>query len=271
MKHTTYLLLVILAITTSAARAEKGKTDVLRGGTGFLFADANNFSNAGQSALNKGATFETLYSQASVSGITAYRAKPSFAYSSGSFFIGGFADRVGTSLTTSGSFATRGGGQLGVAMAKGKITLGGGYTTDLESLAGTTNDKVWNASLNFNGGSKGKGVVLGVGIDLHNADTNYKAPKVALGYSFRRGASIEANATFTDFNSSTVVYGGHFNLNEKAVYVGAGYEYAQSTATSSMSGRAGVVFGAMDLAFTTSIPLQATTNAVYGGALRFAF
>lgn len=246
-----------------------GKSNISRGGLGFLYPDHNSASNPGQIALDKGTAFEGQYMMVSD---TTSAAAGSVVYSSGKFAIGAGGLRAGTTLTDAGTYSDTVTGGLGFTLAKDKVTMGITGSRDISDNA--TSDGTVGATLTFNG-SKRQGVSIGFGVDttLNQAVAETRTATAALGYGFKNNASIEIDAKFNSFDDfSDYTMSGYLNLMGKMFYMSAGGSYVALSQTQTLAGRLGVVIGnSFDVSGIVNYPMASGSTPSYGGSLRLAF
>lgn len=269
MKKTTLLILVL--ITAFPAFAAK-RGNVMRGGYGFLFPDANQFINAGQAALNKGVSIEANYSRNQET--EAQMATSSVAWASGRWALGAAVSRVGMELSNESSSFDVMTAQAGTAWMGGKVSFGGIYSKSLE--AGTAGDGTVGAQLNYHWSKPGHGVVMGLGSTTTlGLTTNSQTGTAALGYAFSSGMMIEGAYQVDDFSDAK----NHYRYSASAVYNGSQWyaagQYNLITENGSnpdtVSGRLGVVLGQADLSAQLTKEIFTGGETTYGGTLRVLF
>jgi hypothetical protein len=270
MKH---LLLIagVMGLVSSWAMA-KGSSNLMRGGYGFLFPDANSFINGGQMAQTTGTAVEGYYERNDQ--VDLQSASPSVVWGSGRVGLGAFASRTGTTLTgDSARLADSVGAGLGVSLAQGKITVGGTLERSIDG--GQVNDGVVTAALNYNG-SKGRGFHLGGGFSttLNSlSGTETRTATLATGWGFDGLASFEINYQLKDLDQTSNNYlaSGYLNFGGSNYYCSTGYSYDRPSSTSTLTGRVGFIMGSVDFSFHGRKAMTDGNDPFYGATLRTTF
>lgn len=268
-----YLLLITgaMGLVSSLAMA-KGSSNLMRGGYGFLFPDANSFINGGQMAKTSGTAIEGLYQRNDQ--LDTQTATPSVVWGSGRVGLGAFATRTGSALT--GDPASRAdsvGAGLGVSLAQGKVTVGGTVERSIDT--GQSNDGVVTAALNYNG-SKGKGFHLGGGFSstLNSlSGTETKTATLATGWVFEGSASFEINYKLKDLDqtSNNYVASSYLNFGGSNYYFSTGYSYDRPTRQNTLETRVGFIMGSYDFSFHGKKIMKEGNDPDYGATLRTTF
>jgi len=269
MKNSIVVFLAVLMVVP--AFADK-RGNVLRGGLGFLFPDANRFVNGGQNALNKATSVEANYlrkDQTQLQNLTA-----SLAWANGQAGLGAAVSRAGQTLSDTDTSSDAMSAQGGMVFGGGQVTLGGVYQHSLE--AGVVGEDVVSGQLNVNLGKPGQGWVMGVGASTTlGRDTNTKTGTAALGYTFSSGLALEGSYQVDDFSNSA----NNYRYTAATVYNGSSwYGAAQYSAVTqsgthpdSISARLGGVWGKVDLSAQVTKATYTGGNTTYGGTFRYVF
>jgi len=269
MKNITVFSLMLI-ISLPALAAKRG--NILRGGYGFLFPDANQFVNAGQATLNKGASIEANYSRNNET--ESQVATSSLAWADGSWAIGASVSRSGMQLnepTTSDDSVTA---MAGTSWMGGRVSLGGIYSKSLE--AGTVGDGTVSAQLNYHWNKPGHGWVLGVGSSTTlGQTTNTKTGTAALGYAFSGGMMLEGAYQVDDFSDAknNYRYSTAAVFNASNWYLAGQYNFVtvDGTHPDTVSGRLGIVMGQADVSAQMTQETFTGGETTYGGTLRLLF
>jgi len=269
MKKTLFYSLVLM-ISLPAMASKKG--NVLRGGYGFLFPDANQFVNAGQAALNKGVSAEANYSKHQETDSQLLTS--SLAWANGSWAMGAAVTRSGDQLNDPSTSADVLTAQAGTSLKGGRVTLGGVYSKSLES--GAVGDGVVSAQLNYHWNKPGNGWVMGLGSSTTlGLDTNTQTGTAALGYAFNGGMMLEGSYQVDDLSDtqSSYRYSAAAVYNSQQWYAAGQYNFVTLNGTNpdTVSGRLGVVLGQADLSAQVSKETFTGGETTYGGTLRLVF
>lgn len=268
MKPVLFTIVVTMFMLSAKSHAA-GKSNLSRGGLGFLFPDHNSFSNPGQVSLDKGTSFEGTYSTQSTDAGSLTAMGGSVVYSSGHFGLGAFGGRAGVA----GINVDSAGAGLGFSMAKDRLTLGVTMSRVL-TTAYQTNDGVVGGTLTWNG-SKKEGFTLGAGVTttLNDSVKDKKSATAGIGYGFKSGYSIEANYALADIDDSAAyTVSGYLNMTGKMFYFSGGATHDASASTQSAAGRLGIVLGnSFDVSGTVTYPFQTGGDPTFGGTARLAF
>jgi hypothetical protein len=264
MKRSLWLFCGAMALCGASQAASK--TDILRGGLGFLFPDHNSFSNPGQFSISHGMAMEADYSREDSTQLQ--NLTPSLVYGNGKVGLGAFGSRTGTNLTAkNGSLDVIGAG-AGVALAKERLTLGVGYDRVISSSPQNDGNLRVEATLN---GPQRKGPAFGVEATTTLGSTHIAGVTAAAGYSFRSNVSIEAvfkNYDTRQFKNSTL--SGFVNWADNMFYLGAGYTYLNLNSLNEIEGRLGVMLGRfVDVSVFAAKVFKGELS--YGGSLRASF
>lgn len=266
-KHFLALMAVVLFSCPLFAKGSGGKG--FMGGLGYLFIDPNSFNNPGQVPLVGGAHLEIAYEK--IDGSQYQSLTPSFVWGNGKFGIGVFATRMGTDLGQSQMANDYVGGEIGVAMASERLTVG---LKSYRSISvGQMNDGYADVALNWNG-MKRVGFSLGVnaGTTLNNAVKEVKHGGASLGWGFNALYSLEAHYEMRDFDDSNdYVLSVFANAGAKNYYASAGANHYALLKVNELEARLGLNFGWFDLSFMGSKVLDANYAYTYGGTLRVNF
>jgi hypothetical protein len=261
-----------LLLAAAPSQAASGKSTISRGGLGFLFPDHNNFNNIGQTALDKGTSIELDYGVTPVTGASNVQmATPSIVFSTGSFGLGAFVQRSGTSLTETANKTDTVGAGLGFALAKQRLTIGvqGYRSIDIAQ----SSDGTVGASLAWNG-DKRVGFTAGAGVTttLNQANEDTRAGTVALGWGFNPMTKVEVVAKLNNL-SDTNDYdlGGYLTYEGNVFYFSGGYNYLAQSKDSQVRGRAGLAFGKFDLSAFVDYTIVDGGSPAYGGTARVTF
>lgn len=250
-------------------------SSVSRGGAGFLFTDKNSFSNPGQVAIGKGTALEMKYERQDRNGANlSQSATTSVAFGNGVFGIGAFGTRSGTELSKSANSTDSAGAELGVALAKEKLTAGVGYSRSIDSAQADNGALTGTLSMNP---SKERGVAFGAGGSTTlGRTTNVVSAIAALGYSFKANNSFEGTFELPDVKKTKTYTGSAFvTLGGPKVYFGSGYSYVKvenANAVHQVQGRLGfVVANYVDFSAFATQTLQSGQTPLWGGSLRASF
>ena len=270
MNKVFYSVLFVSCFFSLAASAME--SGINQGGLGFLFPDANSFSNPGAFSGEYGTSIQGAYSRSSATG-GDQEFTPSAVYGNGKFGIGAYGSRTATNLTEPTDAADQIGAAMGVGIIHDKLDFGLGYSRYIS--ANPANNGVATASLTLHG-AKDMGPSLGVAFnDTFNTNgTSTNGGTVAIGYGFKHNTSIEADATFLDLsNYKDVVLGAFVNVGSQMVYLSAGYEYwNEFTFKNEILGRLGFILGKnVDFSVTAGDFLETGATLNYGATLRFSF
>lgn len=259
-----FVFLVLFGFGTNTYAA--GGAGINRGGLGFLFPDNNSFVNPGQFADSHGMAVEGFYSRSNLTG-AGHSISPSFVYGNGMMGVGVYGTRTGTDLLGAGNTDTVGAG-LGVALLKGRATLGVRYDKTL----GMTDNGVASATVTLNPAQR-KGVAIGVGY-TRNITSTASSLVAGAGYSFMSNNNLEVNITFPDINTLSNWNLAAYVTTMKGIgFLGAGYVMAKAATTShGVSGRLGVVLGrSVDVSVWGATYFVTGSPILYGGSLRASF
>lgn len=265
MKKVIFVLILSLFCSSFTAIA-KPKGNLIRGGLGFLFPDANSFSNPGQFAMNQATSVEAYYTRQNLS--QAQSVLPSLVYGNGQFGLGAYAGRSSSNLASVSSTDTVGVG-AGVGLMKNKMTIGAGY--DRITSSANNNKGTVRGMMNFN--PAGMGPSLGVGgFSTLNSGTKTQGATVGLGY-IARAALFEINALSNDLKNSKDQTGSAFlTLQTARVYLGGGYSYLRLAAAHAVQTRVGMLLGStFDLSLHAEKVLLKTSQPTFGASVRAAF
>ena len=256
----------------SATTQGKGTAAFSKGGSGFLFSDANSFNNGGQMAQTMGTAVEGYYTRHNQLNTQSFT--PSAVWGSGKVGLGAFASRSGSALTGADSVhADSAGAGLGVSLAQGRVTVGGTMSRSLDTAQ--SNDGTVNAALNYNG-SKGMGFHMGGGFGTtlnSSSNTETRTATLALGWGFSSMANFEVDYQLKDLDNTSNNYtvGSYLNFGGSSYYIGTGYIYDKPSEESSVSGRLGYVMGSLDFSVHGEHTLLDGQSPYYGATLRAAF
>jgi len=269
-----WLLLLTLAFAPLAANA--ADMGMMRGGFGFLYPDNNgvssdgsgdNFTNSSMLASSMGTAIQAEYLNEG-SGLKSVA--PSLVYGNGKFGLGVFGARGGSDLTTSGQYTDEVGVGLGVGLIKDHLNFGVGYSRVISG--NQTNSGDVQADLTLMGG-KDKGASVGVGVNTtlgQKVGSNVMGGTAGVGYSFKKGTSVEANIHFNDVNNtSDYDLDAFFNLSSQMVYFSAGAGYMALPKWTDAEARLGFVLGKnFDLSGMVRKIFATGTDLQYGASLR---
>lgn len=263
-------IIVVLAVLMAMPALAEKKGNLLRGGLGFLFPDANRFVNGGQAALNKGTSLEVNYSREDKTKDQDLTA--SLAWANGQAGLGASVSRAGSVLAEPDSTNDKMYAQGGFTF--GQVTAGAVYEHSLETGV-VGQDKV-SGQLNVHLGKPGQGWVLGAGASTTlGRATNTKTGVAALGYGFNSGLMLEAGYQVDDFSDSTnnYTYTASALYNANSWYGAAQYNAVTQSGThpDSVSARLGAVWGKVDLSAQLTKQTFTGGDTTYGGTIRYAF
>ncbi|MFM8269382.1 MAG: hypothetical protein ACKN9V_04265 [Pseudomonadota bacterium] len=266
------LILVFMAVLIAVPALAEKRGNIMRGGLGFLFPDANRFVNGGQTALNKGTSLEANYSREDKSKSQDLTA--SLAWANGQAGLGAAVSREGDTLSDPDTSTDKMYAQGGLAFGGGQFTLGGVYEHSLET--GAVGDDKVSGQLNVHLGKPGQGWVLGVGASTTlGRETNTKTGTGALGYAFSSGLMLEGGYQVDDFSDSAnnYRYTAAMVYNSSAWYGAAQYNAVTVSGThpDSVSARLGGVWGKVDLSAQVTKENYTGGDTSYGGTVRYAF
>jgi hypothetical protein len=260
----------LVVFSSLSAFAEK-KGNLLRGGYGFLFPDANQFVNGGQMALNKGTAVEANYLRDNDSSVQV--GTPSLVWANGQTGIGAGVSRTGLKLSEASTSVDTLKVQAGAALAS-NLTFGGVYSRSLES--GVVGSDEVSAQMNVHFGKAGHGVVLGLGAGttLGN-ETNNRNGVVGLGYAMSSGVMTEVAYQVDNFADATnnYTYTGSVVYNANSWYAAGRYNHVKAgeSEPNNFQARLGMVFGKIDLSGQVSKQTVTDGSTVYGGTMRVVF
>jgi hypothetical protein len=163
---------------------------------------------------------------------------------------------------------------LGFAAAKQRLTIGADFYRNMEVTR--TEDGIAGASFTWNPDKKHGFAIMGRAEMALNstapAGTSTKDAVVGLGYSFNPNAAFEAFVKLNDFSdTSNIGLGGAFTFTGHMFYLAGRFDYDKKTAYSLMSGRAGLIFGQIDVSGYVAYYLISGSTPGFGGSFRFAF
>lgn len=250
------------------------RSDILRGGFGLLFPDANSFINPGEAALGRGLSLETgLETTTDSNNNRILNAGPSAVYGGSIFSLGGYYQRAGDNILGSPEgYTERVGAALGLALLYKRLTIGATYSR--ETFQGNAGANLAATATARFGHERVKGVKLAVsanqdlGIDL--ATTGFS---VAVGYDLNYKDGFELNISFNDFyNPVDWSVGGYLVLTgESKWYTASGLRYDLFNANLEVMERVGYMLSrSTDCSLYTHLPL-ATGSFRLGATLRQAF
>lgn len=269
MKKSLVVFLVVL-ISVPALAEKRG--NILRGGFGFLFPDANNFVNGGQAALNKGTSLEANYSRDDQTKNQDLKA--SLAWANGQAALGASVNRSGSVLSDTVSTTDTMAAQGGFSFGGGQFTLGAVYEHSLET--GAVGQDLVSGQANVHLSKPGQGFVLGLGASTTlGRATNTKTGTAALGYSFGSGLALEGGYQVDDFSDSTNHhrYTAAAVYNSNSWYGAAKYNAVTDAGThpDSVSARLGAIWGKVDLSAQVTKETFTGGDTSYGGTVRYVF
>lgn len=265
--------LVLCASNTLWAAKNQG---LMRGGFGFLYADANDFVNGGQLSANHATAIGTRYTKNKESN--SQLGAPSFIWANGKAGFGAYVARVGSKLDSAVDSADSVGFAGGIGFAQEKVNVGFTYDRSIDN--GQTNDGVLAGQMNIH---LGKSDGFSIGAEYSTTVGGDTAAKVktasgALGYRFNPHNYLEGVYTIDNMDD-----GGNFNtitgalrVGGQAFYVSGAFSKTKLTTITvdSARGRLGLVVNAFDLYLEYSKVLETDLVAgstTYGGAMRLAF
>lgn len=267
MKRFAVFLGIALLALPSVSEAAR-KTNIRRGGFGFLFADHNKLNNPGQISIAHGAAVEANYVRQN--GLDVEAITPSFVYGNGRFGFGLGATRAGNDLTDGSSASDVAAVAMGIAMLKSRLTFGASYARYLSG--GATNDGVLLGSLTINA-PKRRGPVFGVGYTTVLGGGGLQGLIAGLGYSFNTNSAMELNFELNDL-SNTDNWSGSFDLTlgNNWFYFGTEVLHSNLSGNQTAAARLGFIIGRyIDLSFQASQVLMSGGSASYGATLRTSF
>lgn len=263
----------LLLAVSSGARGEAYRKTVYYGGLGLLYADTTSSTNPGQIALEKGSSISaSLQSQGTdtLTGSTVTTVSETMAMgaSYGQTSSQGISDKITFNTLTA---------LAGVKAKRGKFTVGGSYT---QNLNGSPNYTAFKLGFNYNGRPTGyRGQRFGFALTTTEAGINHtNSFVVAGGRSWAKNNAWELHFIANDIRDISDFSLGAFYIGKTEesylfnFYFATGYTHAVKTSVGSFAARLGYVYHRVDIAATVSYPLFSNnTRPTYGGVLRLIF
>lgn len=245
------------------------KSSFNRGGVGFLFNDNNSFNNVSSQSGSHGAAFEVQYGY----GSNVSAAQTSLVWGNGTVGLGAYGNRTGVSLTQASRNVDTVGVGASVALSKERFHVGAKFERPINVR--TSNSGIAEGSFTLMN-AKGMGFGLGGSYSSQLASetgANLQVLKVSLGYSFRPNSGMEAIARINDMmNTLNWTAGGSINYADNIFFIGAGYEYTNIGAISTVIARFGFIIGKhFDISVLGNYSLVSGSNPFVGGSARLSF
>lgn len=251
------------------------KTNIMRGGVGFLYPDHNSFQNPGQLAMSHGTGLEILYGYQQGASTATQTGSLSMSFAAKKYSLAVGASRTGTALESSNSSTDSVNLGAGVALGK-RVTVGGHYARSIDG--GQTNDGTIRGTVTLNPGRSGRGLAIGAAYSTTVGGLVTHGAKIAFGFTGKKkGSNFEASFELPNLSStSSFKAGAAFTLSGKSVYLGAGYTYDNSAATANhdIAGRVGFLLskkGSADLSAFVTYTTETNVNPSFGGTFRALF
>ncbi|MBI1861593.1 MAG: hypothetical protein HYR96_11815 [Deltaproteobacteria bacterium] len=245
-----------------------------RGGLGFIYTDNNSFANPANFGEVKGFSIDGKYTTANSNA--SLGATASAVYGTGSFGIGAYDNRSGSSLTSTGFFSDSAGVGLGVGLMHGKVLVGAGYRQTVSGTAADTGGV--NASVTV---KNEKGISFGVAGSQQLGSvsgTNKQTATAGVGFAASNGIMTELAMTLNNIaEMSNYTAGAFLTKGGQNAYVGLGYYYdslgngGSGVATHTGAARLGVILGrSFDMSIFAQYTFVAGATPAYGATIRYA-